>query len=150
MSNIQGWLNVYKPLNISSFDVIRKLKKKFNIKKIGHGGTLDPLAEGILPIAIGKTTKLISFIEEHDKLMNPAVGRGAAYHYSSSIEVNESVSAIGISKDGVNGSTDDFNKLKNLYEIFRNKQTTHIARKVLLRNSNNNVSKILFNRKFFK
>ena len=51
-----------------------------------------------------------------------------------------------ISKDGVNGSTDDFNKLKNLYEIFRNKQTAHIARKVLLSNSKNNVSKILFNK----
>jgi len=62
MNNIQGWLNIYKPLNISSFAVIRKIKKKFNIDKIGHGGTLDPLAEGILPIAIGKTTKLISFI----------------------------------------------------------------------------------------
>ena len=67
MSNIQGWLNVYKPLNISSFAVIRKLKKKFNIKKIGHGGTLDPLAEGILPIAIGKTTKLIPFINSYAK-----------------------------------------------------------------------------------
>ena len=67
MSNIQGWLNVYKPLNISSFAVIRKLKKKFNIKKIGHGGTLDPLAEGILPIAIGKTTKLIPFINSEVK-----------------------------------------------------------------------------------
>ena len=62
MSSIQGWLNIYKPLNISSFAVVRRIKKKFNINKIGHGGTLDPLAEGILPIAIGKTTKLIPFI----------------------------------------------------------------------------------------
>ena len=67
MNNIQGWLNIYKPLNMSSFDVIRKIKKKFNIKKIGHGGTLDPLAEGILPIAIGKTTKLIPFINSDAK-----------------------------------------------------------------------------------
>ena len=67
MSDIQGWLNIYKPLNISSFDVIREIKKKFNIKKIGHGGTLDPLAEGILPIAIGNTTKLISLINSNVK-----------------------------------------------------------------------------------
>lgn len=67
MSNIQGWLNIYKPLHISSFAIIRRIKKKFNIDKIGHGGTLDPLAEGILPIAVGKTTKLISFINSDVK-----------------------------------------------------------------------------------
>ena len=67
MSNIQGWLNIYKPLNISSFAIIRRIKKKFNIDKIGHGGTLDPLAEGILPIAVGKTTKLIPFINSDIK-----------------------------------------------------------------------------------
>ena len=67
MSNIQGWLNIYKPLNISSFAIVRRIKKKFNIDKIGHGGTLDPLAEGILPIAVGKTTKLIPFINSDVK-----------------------------------------------------------------------------------
>ena len=45
---IQGWLNLYKPVGISSFSAIYKVKKKFNIKKLGHAGTLDPNAEGIL------------------------------------------------------------------------------------------------------
>ena len=67
MNNEQGWLNVYKPRGISSFNVVYKIKKKFNLKKIGHGGTLDPLAEGVLPIAIGKTTKLIPFINRNIK-----------------------------------------------------------------------------------
>ena len=62
MNNCQGWINVYKPINISSFGVLKKIKKKFYFDKIGHAGTLDPLAEGVLPVAIGKTTKLISFI----------------------------------------------------------------------------------------
>ena len=57
----QGWINLYKPLGISSFSAIYKIKKRFNIKKIGHAGTLDPNAEGVLPIAINKTTKLIPF-----------------------------------------------------------------------------------------
>ena len=49
----------------NSFKLIEKLKKEgFELKKIGHGGTLDPLAEGVLPIAIGKTTKL-SFQKLH-------------------------------------------------------------------------------------
>ncbi len=67
MSEIQGWINLYKPKNISSYKAIDKIKKKFFIKKIGHAGTLDPLAEGILPVAIGKTTKLIPYINNDIK-----------------------------------------------------------------------------------
>jgi len=63
----QGWINLYKPAGISSFSAIYKIKKNFNIKKIGHAGTLDPNAEGVLPIAINKTTKLISFISSNSK-----------------------------------------------------------------------------------
>ena len=67
MNHCKEWINVYKPHNISSFDVIRKLKKKFKILKMGHTGTLDPIAEGVLPIALNKTTKLISLINEQNK-----------------------------------------------------------------------------------
>ena len=66
----QGWLNLYKPVGISSFAAIYKIKKKFNIKKIGHAGTLDPNAEGVLPIAINKTTKLIPFVSSNLKKYN--------------------------------------------------------------------------------
>ena len=58
----QGWINLYKPKNISSFKAINSIKKNFPISKIGHAGTLDPMAEGVLPIAIGKATKLIPYI----------------------------------------------------------------------------------------
>jgi tRNA pseudouridine55 synthase len=64
---LQGWINLYKPKGISSFSAIYKIKKKFNINKIGHAGTLDPEAEGILPIAINKTTKLIPFVNISSK-----------------------------------------------------------------------------------
>ena len=63
----QGWINLYKPFGISSFSAIYKIKKKFNFKKLGHAGTLDPNAEGILPIAINKTTKLIPFVNSNLK-----------------------------------------------------------------------------------
>ena len=59
---IQGWINLYKPTGITSFSAIDKIKKKFKILKIGHAGTLDPGAEGILPVAVNKTTKLIQHI----------------------------------------------------------------------------------------
>ncbi len=62
MISKQGWINLYKPKNITSFKAINSIKKKFSIDKIGHAGTLDPMAEGVLPIAIGKATKLIPYI----------------------------------------------------------------------------------------
>ncbi len=57
------FLNINKPKNISSFDVIKFLRKKLKIKQIGHSGTLDPLAEGVMQIGIGKATKLLDYLE---------------------------------------------------------------------------------------
>ncbi len=76
MQEIQGWINLYKPKNISSFKAINRIKKKFNINKIGHAGTLDPGAQGILPIAIGKATKLIPYISSQIKSYNFTISWG--------------------------------------------------------------------------
>ena len=65
--NLQGWINLYKPKGMSSFSAIYKVKKKFDLKKVGHAGTLDPNAEGILPVAVNKATKLIPFINSNLK-----------------------------------------------------------------------------------
>ncbi len=59
---MDGFLNLNKPLNFTSHDCVAKLRKILNTKKIGHGGTLDPLAQGVLPIAVGKATRLLQFL----------------------------------------------------------------------------------------
>jgi tRNA pseudouridine55 synthase len=64
---ISGWIIVDKQIGITSRQVVTKISKTLNIKKVGHGGTLDPLATGILPIAIGEATKVISFIQNKKK-----------------------------------------------------------------------------------
>ena len=64
---IQGWINLYKPKNLSSYNAIKEIKIKFKLNKLGHAGTLDPLAEGVLPIALGKATKLIPFVNNKEK-----------------------------------------------------------------------------------
>ena len=56
-----------KPIGISSFDVIRRLRKSLNIRKMGHAGTLDPLATGLLIIATEKSTKLLSLLDTASK-----------------------------------------------------------------------------------
>jgi len=59
---VNGFLNVYKPSGISSYDVIRRLKPYLGSTKVGHLGTLDPMAEGVLPLALGAATKLIEYV----------------------------------------------------------------------------------------
>ena len=65
---MEGIIVVNKPKGITSFDVIRKLKKILNTKKIGHTGTLDPLATGVMLVCVGKATKLASDLEAKDKI----------------------------------------------------------------------------------
>ena len=56
-----------KPMGVTSFDVIRDIRKEYGIKKVGHTGTLDPMATGVLPILIGDATKLSDYLMDHDK-----------------------------------------------------------------------------------
>ena len=62
---MDGWIFLDKPKNITSFKVIKRLKKILNIKKIGHTGTLDPFATGILAIAFGEATKSIRYFNQN-------------------------------------------------------------------------------------
>lgn len=62
-----GFLNINKPSGVSSHSVVASLRKITGIKQIGHAGTLDPLAMGILPIALGKATKLIDYLNSDKK-----------------------------------------------------------------------------------
>lgn len=59
-----GFLNVYKPQGKTSHDVVAFLRRVTGIKQIGHTGTLDPFAEGVLPICIGKATRLIEYLKD--------------------------------------------------------------------------------------
>ena len=63
-SNLFGFLNVYKPKGMTSFDVVAVLRRITKIKQIGHTGTLDPFAVGVLPICIGKSTRLIEYLND--------------------------------------------------------------------------------------
>ncbi|CAN0494173.1 unnamed protein product, partial [Scytosiphon promiscuus] len=64
---INGWLNLFKPVDITSTQAVAILKRKYNAQKVGHGGTLDPLADGILPIAFGEATKTVQWAMDAQK-----------------------------------------------------------------------------------
>jgi tRNA pseudouridine55 synthase len=65
---LDGWLIVDKPQGLTSTDVVNRVRRWFDAQKAGHGGTLDPLATGLLPIAFGAATKTVPYIMDGTKL----------------------------------------------------------------------------------
>ena len=59
-----GFINLNKPTGMTSHDCVAKVRRLLKIKRVGHGGTLDPAATGVLPIAVGKATRLLNYLPE--------------------------------------------------------------------------------------
>lgn len=64
---VDGWVNLNKPVGLTSTQALGKVRRYLNAQKAGHAGTLDPLASGILPIALGEATKTIPFAQDSNK-----------------------------------------------------------------------------------
>ena len=77
-NKINGWIILDKGLGITSTDAVNRVRRLFNAEKAGHAGTLDPLATGILPIALGEATKTIPYIQEAAKRYRFTVKWGEA------------------------------------------------------------------------
>lgn len=65
---MNGILNINKPAGITSFDAVRIIKRTAKTKKVGHTGTLDPEASGVLPVCIGKATKFVDYLMKEEKV----------------------------------------------------------------------------------
>ena len=75
---LDGWLIVDKPAGITSTDVVNRVRRGFDAQKAGHGGTLDPLATGLLPVAFGAATKTVPYIMDGTKLYHFTLRFGEA------------------------------------------------------------------------
>lgn len=75
---ISGWINLDKPYEMGSTGAVNKIRHLFDARKAGHAGTLDPLATGILPIALGEATKTVSFMQHAAKSYRVDMALGAA------------------------------------------------------------------------
>ncbi|CCQ75721.1 tRNA pseudouridine(55) synthase TruB [Magnetospira sp. QH-2] len=73
---IHGWLIIDKPLGLTSNQVVGRVRRLTNAAKVGHGGTLDPLASGILPLALGEATKTVSYVMDGTKVYHFTVRWG--------------------------------------------------------------------------
>jgi tRNA pseudouridine55 synthase len=77
-NKLDGWINLDKPAGLTSTQALARVKRALRPQKIGHAGTLDPLATGILPLALGEATKTIPYAQDRDKTYSFTVQWGAA------------------------------------------------------------------------
>lgn len=144
-----GFLNIYKPVGMTSHDVVAVLRRVTKIKQIGHTGTLDPFAEGVLPICVGKATRLIEYLQD-DKEYLATVQFGASTNTFDLDGEKTSVSGKKVTKSEVEEALKAFSgeisqlppifsaikvKGKKLYEYARKGEEVEIhPRKVVIEN----------------
>ena len=110
---LNGVINVYKEKGYTSHDVVAIVRKTLNIKKVGHTGTLDPDAEGVLPVCIGQATKLADYIMAERKSYTAEITFGA--------ETTTQDASGDIIKEYE--YTFDENRLRKVIDTFKGEQT---------------------------
>ncbi|MFC6994795.1 tRNA pseudouridine(55) synthase TruB [Streptococcus loxodontisalivarius] len=106
---ISGIINLKKEAGMTSHDAVFKLRKILHEKKIGHGGTLDPDVTGVLPIAVGKSTRVIEFMTEAGKVYEGQITIGfSTTTEDASGEVVESTPVLDLTEEAVDQAMADF------------------------------------------
>lgn len=105
---MDGILNINKPTGMTSFDVVRKVKSIAKTKKVGHTGTLDPEASGVLPICIGRATKLVDYIMNDYKIYKAELKLGIVTDTYDREGKILSTSEVNLSKEEVEEAIKSF------------------------------------------
>ena len=101
-NKIEGFIALDKPKGPASHAIIQDLKKRFGLPKIGHAGTLDPMATGLLLLCIGEATKFSRFLIEADKAYVAELVLGESTDtYDADGQITEKKSIKGITNDAV-------------------------------------------------
>jgi tRNA pseudouridine55 synthase len=108
-NEINGVIVIDKPQNMTSHDVVAIMRKRLNTKKIGHTGTLDPMATGVLPICIGRATKLVDYLTERKKAYSCEMQLGSA---------TDTQDVWGTVTEQFNGEFPDVSKIKEVVLSF--------------------------------
>ena len=106
-------VNLYKPQGPTSFSMVNQIKKILGVKKAGHIGTLDPMAEGILPICLGQSTRIIQFLSPLSKYYQCTMELGSA------TDTQDATGKV-VSTGNASGVTND--QIKEVFQCFTGKQ----------------------------
>lgn len=106
---MNGILNIFKPKGMSSFDIVRVVKKVAKTGKVGHTGTLDPEATGVLPVCIGRATKIIDYIMDSEKVYEVTFKLGIrTTTYDLEGEILEEKDTSNLSNEDILGVVKEF------------------------------------------
>ena len=107
--DLEGVLLIDKPSGLTSHDVVDKVRRKLKMKRIGHAGTLDPLATGLLIILVGKATKLSQYLMSLDKVYEGTITLGVATNtYDAEGEVMTTIPVPELTMDTVSKTLESF------------------------------------------
>ena len=131
---MNGILNVLKPPGMTSFDVVAYLRGLLKIKKIGHTGTLDPGAVGVLPVCIGKATKTIEYLVDKDKVYRAELTLGISTDTQDGLGRVVKEAKVNSSKDEIVAAVKSFvgsySQLPPMYSaIKKNGKTLRASKK---------------------
>ena len=104
-----GIISVDKPHGMTSMDVVRRVKRATGLKRVGHGGTLDPVATGVIPICIGQATRVMEYLVDGSKEYRGVVELGVTTDtYDSAGEVTQTADLGNLSSDQVEAALESF------------------------------------------
>jgi tRNA pseudouridine55 synthase len=105
---LDGWLILDKPAGPTSTDMVNRLRRRFDARKAGHGGTLDPLATGVLPIAFGAATKTVPYVMDGTKLYRFTLRFGSARDTDDADGQETGTSAVRPTDDAIRAALPAF------------------------------------------
>ena len=109
---LSGILNVNKPSGMTSFQVVALVKRLSGERRVGHAGTLDPMATGVLPVCLGKATRVIEYLAEATKTYRAEIELGAATDtYDAEGQVTERGDSSAIDRQWLESALDSFRGL---------------------------------------
>lgn len=117
---LNGWLNIDKPPGMTSYQVIARLKRLTGRCRIGHAGTLDPLATGVLPVAIGRATRTVEFLHQVSKTYRAVIELGVTTDtYDAEGAVTARADVSGVDRSAVEAALKPFvGKIKQVPPIY--------------------------------
>ncbi len=107
---IDGILNIDKPFGITSMEIVRRLKRASRQKRVGHGGTLDPVATGVVPVCFGQATRMMEYLVDGKKEYRAEIELGVTTDtYDSLGQVEDEQPASGVTLEDVHRVLEPFN-----------------------------------------
>ncbi|AKG53769.1 tRNA pseudouridine synthase B [Dehalogenimonas sp. WBC-2] len=145
--SLNGWLNIDKPAGMTSYQVVACLKRLVGRSRIGHAGTLDPLATGVLPVALGQATRTVEYLHQGSKTYHAVIQLGITTDtYDAEGRVTATADASEVSLEAVQNALKPFlgiirqvppiySALKQngrpLYELARNGEAVEVKERLV-------------------